>query len=92
MYGKHNHSTYLNWGIYGQYEKIPNCLRELMSNYEKERRKFEGLKDIELEQMELKFDKLKEIAKKNYILGSELKGNKGMFRILVYVIQRLSCR
>ncbi len=86
---KHNHSTFSHLYIRGQYEKLPSCLREIMSDNEKHRRKIAGLSFNELIQMQLKFSEIKELAKKNYILPSKLEGDKRIKRTWVKAINRL---
>lgn len=89
---KHNHSKFSHLYVRGQYEKLPNCLREIMSDNEKYRRKIAGLKEVELEQMELKFHEIKELAKKNYIARSKLDGDTRMKRTWVKAINRLPAK
>ena len=88
-FNEHNHSKFINWHVRGPYEKLPNCLRELLSDNEKEARKRTGLSESELEDLELKLVELKEIAKKNYIVVSKMKGHKNMKRTWVKAINRL---
>lgn len=88
-YREHNHSTFIQWHISGPYEKLPICLRELLSNNEKEKRKRTGLSNTEENDLNLKLIQLKEIAKKNYILPSKIKGDKRIKRTWVKAINRL---
>ena len=75
--------------IHGPYEKLPNCVKELLSDDEKKERKRVGLRVTEQVKMGLKLVELKETAKKNYILTSKMEGDKRLKSTWVKAVNRI---